>query len=85
MRHETIEKSAGLLGVLTAIAISIGGLAESCPYHVARSGEPTPGVMPTRPCNRGTDTLREGCMAATRNDPPVPRRDRALWPLLAGR
>ena len=36
MRHETIEKSAGLLGVLTAIAISLGGLAEIVPLIMSR-------------------------------------------------
>jgi cytochrome c oxidase cbb3-type subunit 2 len=64
MRHETIEKSAGLLGVLTAIAISIGGLAEIVPLIMSREAvEPTPGVMPYAALQlEGRDIyVREGC------------------------
>ena len=64
MRHDTIEKSAGLLGVLTALAISVGGLAEIVPLVMSReSVEPTPGVMPyTAEQLEGRDIyIREGC------------------------
>ena len=64
MKHETIEKSAGLLGVLTAVAISIGGLAEIVPLMMSReSVEPTPGVLPyTAEQLEGRDIyVREGC------------------------
>jgi cytochrome c oxidase cbb3-type subunit 2 len=64
MRHETIEKSAGLMGVLTAIAISIGGLAEIVPLIMSREAvEPTPGVVPyTAMQLEGRDIyVREGC------------------------
>ena len=44
MRHETIEKSAGLLGVLTAVAISLGGLAEIVPLIMSRDA-PTRSAM----------------------------------------
>ena len=66
MRHETIEKSAGLMGVLTAIAISIGGLAEIVPLIMSREAvEPTPGVVPyTAMQLEGRDIyVREGCYA----------------------
>ena len=66
MRHEMIEKSAGLLGVLTAIAISIGGLAEIVPLIMSREAvEPTPGVVPyTAMQIEGRDIyVREGCYA----------------------
>jgi len=31
MKHETIEKATGLLGILIAITVSIGGIAEIIP------------------------------------------------------
>ena len=47
MKHEAIEKNVGLLGVLTAIAISFGGLAEIVPlYFSGQVTEPAPGVEP---------------------------------------
>ncbi|MCC7258329.1 MAG: cytochrome-c oxidase, cbb3-type subunit II [Gammaproteobacteria bacterium] len=64
MKHETIEKSAGLLGVLTAVAISIGGLAEIVPLMMSREAvDPTPGVLPyTATQLEGRDIyVREGC------------------------
>ena len=64
MRHETIEKSAGLLGVLTAIVISIGGLAEIVPLMMSRqSVEPTEGVKPYTALQiEGRDVyVQEGC------------------------
>jgi cytochrome c oxidase cbb3-type subunit 2 len=64
MRHETLEKSAGLLGVLTAIAISVGGLAEIVPLIMSReSVEPAPGVRPYAAAQlEGRDVyVREGC------------------------
>lgn len=64
MRHETIEKSAGLLGVFTALVISIGGLAEIVPLMMSRDAiEPTEGVKPyTAPQLEGRDIyIREGC------------------------
>ena len=64
MRHETIEKSAGLLGILTALAISIGGMAEIVPLIMSREAvEPAPGVMPYTALQlEGRDIyVREGC------------------------
>jgi len=64
MRHETIEKSAGLLGVLTAIVISIGGLAEIVPLMMSRQSiEPTEGVRPYTALQiEGRDVyVKEGC------------------------
>jgi cytochrome c oxidase cbb3-type subunit 2 len=50
LRHkhlETIEKHAGLLGVLIAIMISLGGLGEVIPLFVqANTVKPAPGLKP---------------------------------------
>jgi cytochrome c oxidase cbb3-type subunit 2 len=64
MNHEKIEKNVGLLGVLTAIVISIGGLVEIVPlYFTGQVGEPAPGVKPYTALQlEGRDIyLREGC------------------------
>ncbi|MDJ0927855.1 MAG: cytochrome-c oxidase, cbb3-type subunit II [Gammaproteobacteria bacterium] len=64
MNHETIEKNVGLLGVLVAIVISIGGLAEIIPLMMQPvASEPTPGVEPyTATQLEGRDIyIREGC------------------------
>jgi len=64
MNHERIEKNVGLLGVLTALAISFGGLAEIVPlYFTGQVTEPAPGVEPYSPLAlEGRDIyIREGC------------------------
>jgi cytochrome c oxidase cbb3-type subunit 2 len=64
MNHEKIEKHVGMLGVLTAIVISIGGLVEIVPlYFTGQVGEPSPGVKPYTALQlEGRDVyLREGC------------------------
>ncbi len=64
MNHEKIETNVGLLGVLTAIAISFGGLAEIVPlYFTGQVTEPAPGVEPYTALQlEGRDIyLREGC------------------------
>ncbi|HUO95051.1 MAG TPA: cytochrome-c oxidase, cbb3-type subunit II [Steroidobacteraceae bacterium] len=64
MNHEKIEKNVGLLGVLTAIVISIGGLVEIVPlYFTGMVTEPAPGVKPYTPLEvEGRDIyVREGC------------------------
>lgn len=64
MKHEQIEKNVGLLGVLTAIVVSIGGLAEIVPLMASsQTVEPAPGVMPYTALQvEGRDIyLREGC------------------------
>jgi cytochrome c oxidase cbb3-type subunit 2 len=64
MKHEAIEKNVGLLGVLTAIAISFGGLAEIVPlYFSGEVTEPAPGVEPYTALQlEGRDIyIREGC------------------------
>ena len=64
-RHfEAIEKHAGLLGVLIAIMVSIGGLAEITPLFMeAHSVKAPPGVKPYDPLRlAGRDIyVREGC------------------------
>ena len=64
MKHENIEKNVGLLGVLTAVAISFGGLAEIVPlYFSGQVTEPAPGVTPySALALEGRDIyVREGC------------------------
>lgn len=64
MRHETIEKRAGLLGILTAVAVSFGGLAELVPLMFSSDTvEPAPGVEPYTALEiEGRDVyIREGC------------------------
>jgi cytochrome c oxidase cbb3-type subunit 2 len=64
MNHEKIEKNVGLLGVLTAVAISFGGLAEIVPlYFSGQVTEPAPGVEPYGALAlEGRDIyIREGC------------------------
>ena len=64
MNHEKIEKNVGLLGVLTAVAISFGGLAEIVPlYFTGQVTEPAPGVEPySALAVEGRDIyIREGC------------------------
>ncbi|MEY3138751.1 MAG: hypothetical protein RL580_2483 [Pseudomonadota bacterium] len=64
MKHEIIEKNVGLLGVLVAIVISVGGLVEIIPLTVSSEvTEPAPGVKPYTAFQlEGRDIyLREGC------------------------
>ncbi len=64
MKHDKIEKNVGLLGVLTAVAISFGGLAEIVPlYFSGQVTEPAPGVEPYGALAlEGRDIyIREGC------------------------
>ncbi len=64
MSHEKIEKNIGLMGILIAVAISFGGLAEIVPLmYQAEAVEPTPGIEPYPPLQlAGRDIyVREGC------------------------
>lgn len=64
MNHDKIEKHVGLMGVLIAIAISIGGAVEIIPLLSARATtEPAAGVKPLEPLElAGRDVyIREGC------------------------
>jgi cytochrome c oxidase cbb3-type subunit II len=64
MKHETIEKRAGLLGVLIALVISVGGLVEIVPlYFSSQVTTPAPGVKPYTALQfEGRDIyIREGC------------------------
>jgi cytochrome c oxidase cbb3-type subunit 2 len=61
---ERIEKNVGLLAVLIAIAVSLGGLAEITPLFVkAQTIQPSPGVKPYDALRlAGRDIyVREGC------------------------
>ena len=64
MKHEVVEKNIGLLGILVAVVISIGGLVEIVPLTLqSEVTEPAPGVEPYSPLQlEGRDIyLREGC------------------------
>ena len=64
MNHETIEKKIGLMGVLIALVISIGGLVQIVPlYFQGVSSEPAPGIEPYDALRlAGRDVyVREGC------------------------
>ena len=64
MNHEAVEKKVGLLGVLIALVISIGGLVEIVPlYFQATVTQPAPGVKPYEALRlAGRDVyIREGC------------------------
>jgi len=64
MNHEKIEKNVGLLAVLTAVVISVGGLVEIVPlYFTGMVTEPAPGVRPYTALEvEGRDIyVREGC------------------------
>ncbi len=61
---EAVEKHAGLLGILIAIMVSIGGLAEITPLFMeAHKVKPADGVKPYDPLRlAGKDIyVREGC------------------------
>jgi cytochrome c oxidase cbb3-type subunit 2 len=62
--HEKLEKNIGLLAILTAVAVSLGGLAEIVPMmHDAQAIKPLPGVKPYPALElAGRDVyVREGC------------------------
>jgi cytochrome c oxidase cbb3-type subunit II len=64
MNHQKIEKNVGLLGVLVAVVISIGGLVEIVPLALSSEAtEPAPGVEPYTALQlEGRDVyVREGC------------------------
>ena len=62
--HEKIEKNIGLMAVLVAVAVSLGGLAEIVPLmYQAEAIKPLPGVKPYPALElAGRDIyVREGC------------------------
>ena len=64
MNHEAVEKKVGLLGVLIALVISVGGLVEIVPLYFQQAvTEPAPGVKPYAALQlEGRDIyIREGC------------------------
>jgi cytochrome c oxidase cbb3-type subunit 2 len=64
MKHELIEKNIFLLGVLTAIAISFGGLVEIIPLMNSKDvNTPSPGLTLRTPLQvAGRDVyIHEGC------------------------
>ena len=64
MNHDTVEKRIGLMGVLIALVISIGGLVEIVPLYFQNvSTAPAPGIKPYEPLRlAGRDVyVREGC------------------------
>jgi len=64
MKHDTIEKNIGLLGILIALVVSIGGMAEIIPLMMSREAvEPAEGTVPYPALElEGRDIyIREGC------------------------
>ena len=64
MNHESVEKNIGLMGVLIALVIAVGGLVEIVPLYFQGAGtDPAPGVKPYPALNlAGRDVyIREGC------------------------
>jgi cytochrome c oxidase cbb3-type subunit 2 len=64
MNHEAVEKKVGLLGVLIALVISVGGLVQIVPlYFQTAVREPAPGIKPYEALRlAGRDVyIREGC------------------------
>jgi cytochrome c oxidase cbb3-type subunit II len=64
MNHEIVEKRIGLMGVLIALVISIGGLVQIVPlYFQGVSTQAAPGVKPYEALRlAGRDVyIREGC------------------------
>ena len=64
IRHETIEKNAFLMLILTLLVISIGGIVEIVPlFTIETTVEHVTGVRPYSPLeSRGRDIyVREGC------------------------
>jgi cytochrome c oxidase cbb3-type subunit 2 len=64
MKHERVERRPGLLGVLIALVISVGGLVEIVPlYFSSQVTTPAPGVKPYTALQfEGRDIyIREGC------------------------
>ena len=63
-KHDAIERSVGLMIVLTLLTVSVGGLVEIVPLFFQKSTTtPVPGVEPYTPLRlEGRDIyLREGC------------------------
>jgi cbb3-type cytochrome oxidase cytochrome c subunit len=49
MNHAKLEKNIGLMGVLIALVVSVGGLVEILPLMFqAQATSPSPGVLPSR-------------------------------------
>ena len=64
MKHDVIEKNVGLLGILVAVVISIGGLVEIVPLVFSQEiTKAAPGVEPYTALQlEGRDIyIREGC------------------------
>jgi cytochrome c oxidase cbb3-type subunit 2 len=63
-KHEVIERSVGLMIVLTLLVVSVGGLVEIVPLFFQKSTtSPVPGLKPYDPLRLvGRDVyVREGC------------------------
>jgi cytochrome c oxidase cbb3-type subunit 2 len=64
MKHDLVEKNIGLMGILIALVISFGGLAEIVPLMMSRTAtEPLEGMQPPTAAQvEGRDIyIREGC------------------------
>jgi cytochrome c oxidase cbb3-type subunit 2 len=64
MKHDLVEKNIGLMGILIALVVSFGGLAEIVPLMMSRTAtEPLEGMQPLTAAQvEGRDIyIREGC------------------------
>ena len=73
MSHEKIEKNVGLMGVLIAVAISFGGLAEIVPLmYSAEQVEPLPGMKPRPALEQAGFDIFENNLGRSRWPAPAP-------------
>jgi cytochrome c oxidase cbb3-type subunit 2 len=79
--HEKIETNNFLMIVLILLVLLVGGMVEIVPLFFQKSTtEPITGIQPYTPLQlAGRDVY-----LPLADDPPLPRRDAALWPLLRG-
>lgn len=64
MKHDLVEKNIGLMGILIALVVSFGGLAEIIPLMMSRTAtDPVEGMVPYNATQlEGRDIyIREGC------------------------
>ena len=88
MKHETVEKNIGLMAFFMVIAVSIGGLTQIVPlFFQDVTNTPVEGMKPRTALElEGRDIyIANGCVQCHADDPPVPRRNRTLRPLLGCR
>jgi cytochrome c oxidase cbb3-type subunit 2 len=88
-KHDFIERNVGWMIGLIILTVSVGGLVEIVPLFFQKSTtQPVAGLKPYDPVqlHRARHLHPRGLLQLPfADDPSVPRRDRALRPLLGGR